>query len=59
MDAPKYGNDDDYVDLVVARLYKDWSDLSASHISAFGGKNTATGVSISHSGGRSQHRCNS
>lgn len=26
LDAPKYGNDDDYVDLILAELYDAWSD---------------------------------
>jgi len=30
LDAPKYGNDDDYVDLMLAKLYDAWSDSAQS-----------------------------
>ena len=30
LDAPKYGNDDDYVDLILAELYDAWSDSAQS-----------------------------
>lgn len=30
LDAPKYGNDDDYVDLILADLYDAWSDSAQS-----------------------------
>lgn len=28
LDAPKYGNDDDYTDFILADLYKNWSEVS-------------------------------
>jgi formate C-acetyltransferase len=45
--APKYGNDDDYVDLIARDLYKFFADEVASNISVFGAKGIPSGISVS------------
>jgi formate C-acetyltransferase len=44
--APKYGNDDDYVDLIARDLYQFFADEVASHISIYGGRGVPSGVSV-------------
>jgi pyruvate formate-lyase/glycerol dehydratase family glycyl radical enzyme len=45
--APKYGNDDDYVDAITADLYKFWADTAVTLDSALGGKHKPSAISIS------------
>jgi formate C-acetyltransferase len=45
--APKYGNDDDYVDSIARELYQFWADKTVTFKTAFGGKNKPTAISIS------------
>lgn len=45
--APKYGNDNDYVDSVAADLYKFWADTAVTLDSALGGKHKPSAISIS------------
>jgi len=45
--TPKYGNDDDYVDLIARDLYKFWADTAGTLNSALGGKHKASAISIS------------
>jgi pyruvate formate-lyase/glycerol dehydratase family glycyl radical enzyme len=44
--APKYGNDDDYVDLLAADLYEHIERKLATMDTAYGGKAVATAISI-------------
>jgi pyruvate-formate lyase len=46
LDAPKYGNDDDYVDLIAAELYKFIEETLAKIDTAYGGKIVTTAISI-------------
>ncbi|MBQ8307046.1 MAG: hypothetical protein IJX90_12620 [Blautia sp.] len=45
--APKYGNNDDYVDTLVAEVYQFFADTCYSMDTAFGGKVTPNAISIS------------
>ncbi|UCB44090.1 MAG: hypothetical protein JSV77_05505 [Dehalococcoidales bacterium] len=45
--APKYGNDDSYVDSIARELYQFWADTAVTFDTIFGGKNKPTGISIS------------
>ena len=45
--APKYGNDDNYVDSIARELYQFWADTAVTFDTIFGGKNKPTGISIS------------
>lgn len=45
--APKYGNDDDYVDSIAKDLYKFWADTAVTLDSALGGKHKPSAISIS------------
>jgi formate C-acetyltransferase len=45
--APKYGNNDDYVDTIAKELYKLWADTTVTFETCLGGKHKPTGVSIS------------
>ncbi len=45
--APKYGNDDDYVDLIARDLYRFWADELAKIETPFGGKHQSSGISTS------------
>lgn len=45
-DAPKYGNNDDYADLTVARCYKEFEDYCISIPTITGGHHFPTGISI-------------
>lgn len=45
--APKYGNDDDYVDSIVKEIYGFWTDTVIAMDNYFGGKHKSSGVSIS------------
>jgi len=44
--APKFGNDDDYVDLIAARLYAHIERKLAGMDTAYGGRAVATAISI-------------
>jgi len=44
--APKYGNDDDYVDLIAKELYQFFADEVSSHVSAYGGKGVPSAISV-------------
>ena len=44
--APKYGNDDDYVDLIVADLYRMFNEIVDSKPNVFGTPQIPTGISI-------------
>ena len=44
--APKFGNDDDYVDLIAARLYAHIERTLAGMDTVYGGKAVATAISI-------------
>ena len=44
--APKYGNDDDYADLIVAELYRMFNEIVASKPNVFGTPQIPTGISI-------------
>ncbi|MHB9150960.1 MAG: glycyl radical protein [Thermoleophilia bacterium] len=50
VDAPKYGNGDDYVDSIAADLYEFWADTTASFTSAWGGTMKPSGISITAHG---------
>ena len=45
--APKYGNDDDYVDSIAKELYQFFADEVASHVSIYGERGIPSGVSVS------------
>ena len=45
--APKYGNDDDYADLIAKDLYKFFADEVTSHVSIFGARGVPSGISVS------------
>jgi pyruvate formate-lyase/glycerol dehydratase family glycyl radical enzyme len=45
--APKYGNDDTYVDGIAAELYRFWVEIAGKLGTVFGGKNIPTAISIS------------
>lgn len=45
--APKYGNDNDYVDSIAADLYNFWADTAVTLDSALGGKHKPSAISIS------------
>jgi formate C-acetyltransferase len=45
--APKYGNDDDYVDSIAKELYQFWADTAVTFDTAFGGKHKPAAISIS------------
>ncbi|MBQ8307069.1 MAG: hypothetical protein IJX90_12735 [Blautia sp.] len=44
--APKFGNDDDYVDEIVARCYKSFTDYCGEIPTILGGVHIPTGISI-------------
>ena len=44
--APKYGNDDDYVDSIATELYQFFADEVTSYDTVFGGKCVPSGVSV-------------
>jgi len=46
MNAPKYGNDDDYVDNIVADCYKMFCDIAETIPNLFGKPQICTGISI-------------
>ena len=46
LEAPKYGNDIDYVDEIVARCYKSFCDIADDIPTILGGKHIPTGISI-------------
>ncbi|MFC1532533.1 glycyl radical protein [Thermodesulfobacteriota bacterium] len=50
LEAPKYGNDDDYVDLIARDLYKFWTDTASSFVSHRGIKYNVGGISITAHG---------
>jgi pyruvate-formate lyase len=45
--APKYGNDDDYVDNIVKDLYQFWAENTIKFKNIYGGTMKPTGISIS------------
>jgi pyruvate-formate lyase len=47
MKAPKFGNDDDYVDVIARDLYDFWAATTASFDTVVGGKHKPTAISIS------------
>jgi formate C-acetyltransferase len=47
LEAPKYGNDDDYVDSIAKELYKFWADTAVTFDSVLGGKHKPAAISIS------------
>ena len=47
LSAPKYGNDDNYVDSIAKDLYQFWADTAVTFDTIFGGKHKPTGISIS------------
>ena len=46
LSAPKFGNDDDYVDSIAAELYRFWAETAATFDTALGGKHIPTAISI-------------
>ncbi|MHB1343606.1 MAG: pyruvate formate lyase family protein [Thermoleophilia bacterium] len=44
--VPKYGNDDDYVDSLVADLYRFWADTTLTFRSPYGAPHQPTAISI-------------
>jgi pyruvate formate-lyase/glycerol dehydratase family glycyl radical enzyme len=44
--APKYGNDDDYVDSIARELYQFWADTAATLETRLGGKHMPAAISI-------------
>jgi pyruvate formate-lyase/glycerol dehydratase family glycyl radical enzyme len=44
--APKYGNDDDYVDSIARDLYQFWADTAATLETRLGGKHMPAAISI-------------
>ncbi|RJX26976.1 MAG: formate C-acetyltransferase [Dethiobacter sp.] len=48
--APKYGNDDDYVDLIARELYQYWAEVTGTFDTALGGKHLPTAISITAHG---------
>lgn len=46
LEAPKFGNDDDYVDDIVADLYAFWAETTRSFLSPFGRPQQPTAISI-------------
>ncbi|HEM60779.1 MAG TPA: formate C-acetyltransferase [Chloroflexi bacterium] len=44
--APKYGNDDDYVDAIAKDLYQFWADTAATLDTRLGGKHIPAAISI-------------
>lgn len=44
--APKYGNDDDYVDSMARELYQFWADTAATLETRLGGKHIPAAISI-------------
>lgn len=46
LEAPKFGNDDDYADLILADLYRFWADTTQTFVSAYGGTHKPTAISI-------------
>lgn len=45
--APKYGNGDDYVDILAKDLFEHWADTAVKFKTVFNGTHKPTGVSIS------------
>lgn len=50
LEAPKYGNGDEYADSIVADLYRFWADMCATYTSAWGGAMVPSGISITAHG---------
>jgi formate C-acetyltransferase len=46
LSAPKFGNDDDYVDAIAADLYRFWAETVSSFSSPFGAPHVPTAISI-------------
>lgn len=47
LSAPKYGNDDDYVDRIADELYQFWADTASQFDTRLGGKFKPSAISIS------------
>jgi pyruvate formate-lyase/glycerol dehydratase family glycyl radical enzyme len=47
LSAPKYGNDDDYVDSIAKELYQFWAETTVTFDTIYGGKHKPTAISIS------------
>ncbi|MBW7837374.1 MAG: formate C-acetyltransferase [Sphingomonadales bacterium] len=47
LEAPKYGNGDDYADQIAVDLFDYWADVAASLRSCLGGAHKPTGISVS------------
>jgi pyruvate formate-lyase/glycerol dehydratase family glycyl radical enzyme len=47
LSAPKYGNDDDYVDSIAKELYQFWAETAITFDTIYGGKHKPTAISIS------------
>lgn len=45
--APKYGNNNDYVDTIAKEMYKLWAETTVTYETCLGGRHKPTGVSIS------------
>jgi pyruvate-formate lyase len=45
--APKYGNDDDYVDSIAKELYQFWAETAVTFDTIYGGTHKPTAISIS------------
>ncbi len=48
--APKYGNDDDYVDSIARELYDFWAKTIVTFTTAYGGTTKPSGISITSHG---------
>ena len=46
LEAPKYGNDDDSADRILADLYRFWADTTKTFASEYGGTHKPTAISI-------------
>lgn len=44
--APKYGNDDDYVDAIAADLYAFWAEQVSTHTTVYGGRFIPAAITI-------------
>jgi pyruvate formate-lyase/glycerol dehydratase family glycyl radical enzyme len=44
--APKFGNDDDFVDTIARELYQYWADTAGTFDTAYGGKHKPSAISI-------------
>ncbi len=47
LEAPKYGNNDEYVDSIAKEIFRFWADTTVQFETCLGGRHKPTGVSIS------------